>query len=115
MRARFRFFLVFLATVSTAHADLTIVQTLDAPGATANQITILIKGDKMRIDTAPQISTIVDGKGGEIVTLMKDQKTAVHISAEKMKAAADMLKKFTDKDESTEPLKPKPTGRKETI
>jgi hypothetical protein len=69
----------------------------------------------MRIDTAPQVSTIVDGKTGEIVTLMKDQKCAVRISAEKMKAAADMVKKFTDKSDNAESAKPKPTGRKETI
>lgn len=115
MNARLGFLFVFLAAVVSLRADLTVVQTLDAPGATANQITIFTKGDKMRIDTPPQVSTIVDGKTGEIVTLMKDQKRAVRISAEKMKAATDMIKKFTDKSGSAEPVKPKPTGRKETI
>ena len=107
------FWLLF-AAVANVRADLTVVQTLDAPGAAANQITIFTKGDKMRIDTSPQVSTIVDGKTGDIVTLMKDQKCAVRISAEKMKAATDMIKKFSDKSDS-EPAKPKPTGRKETI
>ncbi len=115
MKARLRFLLVLLAVVANVRADLTVVQTLDAPGATANQITIFTKGDKMRIDTAPQVSTIVDGKTGDIVTLMKDQKCAVRISAEKMKAATDMIRKFSDKSDSVEPAKPKPTGRKETI
>jgi hypothetical protein len=115
MKARLGFLLVLLAAVANVRADLTVLQTLDAPGATAKQITIFTKGDKMRIDTAPQVSTIVDGKTGDIVTLMKDQKCAVRISAEKMKAAADMLKKFNDKSDSAEPARPKPTGRKETI
>jgi len=115
MKARFCSLFALIAAIASARADLTVVQTVDAPGASANQITIYTKGDKMRMDTAPQVSTIVDGKTGEIVTLMKDQKCAVRISAEKMKAAADMIKKFTDKDGSTELAKPKPTGRKETI
>lgn len=115
MKVRFCSLFVLLVAAANSPADLTIVQTLDAPGASANQITIYTKGDKMRMDTAPQVSTIVNGKTGEIVTLMKDQKCAVRISAEKMKAAADMIKKFTDKTGSTEPAKPKSTGRKETI
>jgi hypothetical protein len=115
VKARFCSLFVFLLAVSSSRADLTLVETLDVPGAAANQITIYAKGGLMRIDTAPQMSTIVDGKTGEIVTLMKDQKCAVRISAEKMKAAADMIKKFSDKNGSTEPGKPKPTGRKETI
>jgi hypothetical protein len=115
MKVRFCFLFVLFVAVARSPADLTVVQTLDAPGASANQVTIYTKGDKMRMDTAPQVSTIVDGKTGEIVTLLKAQKCAVRISAEKMKAAAEMIKKFTDKTGSTEPAKPKPTGRKETI
>jgi len=115
VKARLFSLCVLLAAVASSPADLTVVQTLDAPGASVNQITIYIKGDKMRVDTAPQVSTIVDGKTGETVTLMKDQKCAVRISAEKMKAAADMIKKFTDKGGDTKPANPKPTGRKETI
>ncbi len=62
------------------------------------------------------MSTIVDGKSGEIVTPDERSKIRCPISrAEKMKAAADMIKKFSDKTGSTEPAKPKPTGRKETI
>jgi hypothetical protein len=115
MKARLCSLFVFLAAVANTRADLTVVQTLAGSGESANQITFYIKGDKIRVDTAPQVSTIVDGKTGEMVTLMKDQKCAVRISAEKMKAAADMIKKFTDKSGSPEPAKPKPTGRRETI
>ncbi len=115
MKVCFCSLFVLLVAAARSPADLTLVQTLDAPGASAKQITTYTKGDKMRMDTAPQVSTIVDGKTGEIVTLMKDQKCAVHISAEKMKAAADMIQKFADKNGNTESAKPKPTGRKEMI
>jgi len=35
-------------------------------------------------------STIIDGKTGEMINLMNDQKAAVRVSAEKMKAAAEI-------------------------
>ena len=78
-------------------------------------MTVRIKGNMARIDATPQISTIIDSKTGEVVTLMKDQKTVVRISADRMKAAAEMIDKFSDKRASAVPSKPTPTGRKETI
>lgn len=104
-----------LCLIGRAHADLTIVQKVDGVSGTGNEVTVRIKGDKARVDATPQVSTIVDGKTGEIVTLMKDQKTVVRISAEKMKAAAEMIRKFSNKNGSEGPAKPKATGRKETI
>jgi hypothetical protein len=102
--------------MSRARADLTIVQKIDSTGGSAGgELTLRIKGDKARIDASPQVSAIVDGKTGEIITLMKDQKRAVRISAHKMKAAAEMLNKFNDKKTAPTSIKPKPTGRKETI
>jgi hypothetical protein len=111
-----------LCTVFTAclilnsRADLTIVQKVEGTGPVAD-MTIKIKGDKARIDATPQISTIIDGKTGEMINLMNDQKTAVRVSAEKMKAAAEMVSKFTDKgnNKSTEKPKLTPTGKKDTL
>ena len=78
-------------------------------------MTIKIKGDKARIDATPQITTIVDGKTGEMTNLMNDQKAVIRISAEKMKAAADMVSKFDDKNKPGEKPKLTPIGKKETI
>jgi hypothetical protein len=102
--------------VITARADLTIVQKVEGAGPVAD-MTIKIKGDKARIDATPQISTIIDGKTGEMINLMNDQKAAVRLSAEKMKAAAEMVSKFTDKNENKSAEKPKlaATGKKETV
>jgi hypothetical protein len=97
-----------------ARADLTIVQKVDGLGG-AGEMTMKIKGDKMRIEVSPQITTIFDGKTGELTNLMNDQKTVVRISADKMKAAAEMIEKFNSTKESAEKAKLVPTGKKETI
>ena len=102
-----------LAVVS-ARADLTIVQKVEGMGP-ASEMTIKIKGDKARIDATPQLTTIVDGKTGEVINLLKDQKTIVRMSAEKMKAAADMISKYAGKNEKSGKPKLTATGKKETI
>jgi hypothetical protein len=107
--------LVLALLAGSAKADLTLVQRVEGAGGPAGEVTVRIKGDMARIDATPQISTIVDGKTGELLTLMKDQKAVVRISADKMKAAADMINKFADKKMSAAPAQPKPTGRKEVI
>src|SRR5439155_11287651 len=109
-------------------ADLTIVyastvrpasqtpkdQAAQESGAATN-ITIKIKGDRARIDASPQVTTIFDGKTGEVITLLNDQKTIVRISSEKMKAVTDMLNKFGSKKAAPEKPKLTPTGQKETV
>ena len=109
-------------------ADLTIVyastvrpasqtpkdQAADAAGAGTN-MTIKIKGDRARIDASPQVTTIFDGKTGEVITLLNDQKTIVRISSDKMKAVTDMLNKFSSKKAAPEKPKLTPTGQKETV
>jgi hypothetical protein len=102
--------------VISARADLTIMQKVEGAGPVTD-MTIRIKGDKARIDAAPQITTIVDSKTGEMVNLMNEQKAAVHVSAEKIKAASEMISKFTDKDKKNAAEKPKlmPTGKKEMV
>ncbi len=108
--------LLSFCLVCHAEADLTIVQRADGAGRGGGEVTIRIKGDLARVDVTPQISTIVDGRTGEVLTLMKDQKAVVRISAKKMKAAAEMISKFSDqKKTEAGPARLQPTGRKETI
>ena len=100
----------------TSRADLTIVQKVEGGGPVAD-VTIKIKGDKARIEAMPQMSTIIDGKTGEIITLMNSQKSAIRMSAEKMKAASAMVDKFTAPDKKKGAQQPKltPTGKKEMV
>jgi hypothetical protein len=78
-------------------------------------MTVKIKGDKVRVDVSPQVTTIYDGKSGEMISLLKDQKTVVRMSADKMKAATEMLKKFGADQENAEKPKLVATGQKETV
>ena len=98
----------------SARADLTIVQKVERAGSATN-MTIKLKGDKVRIEASPQVTTIIDGKTGEVTNLMNDQKTVVRISADKVKAVANMIQKPNAKKEGAGKAKLTPTGLKETV
>src|SRR5206468_6603512 len=81
----------------------------------AANVTIKLKGDKVRIEASPKVTTILDGKTGEVTNLMNDQKTVVRISADKVKAVANMIQKPNAKQEGAAKTKLTPTGQKETV
>lgn len=99
----------------TARGDLTIVQKIEGSGA-LKQITMKLKGDKARVEVSPDITTIMETKGGDILTLMNTKKKFVRISAEKSKAIAELASKYgKDASAPAEKSKLTATGRKETI
>ncbi|MGH7936867.1 MAG: DUF4412 domain-containing protein, partial [Bryobacteraceae bacterium] len=91
---------------------LTIVQKVEGE-KDSNNIVLKVKGDKARIEINPQITTILDGKTGDLVTLMNDQKKAMRISGERAKAMAEMANAAM-KENGAE-VAPKPTGKTESI
>ena len=99
--------------ISQTFADLTIVQSVEGMGP-VSQMTMKIKGDKARIDVSPQMTMIFDAKKGEMISLMREQKMVVRMPADKMKAAADLIRKSNGK-ESAEKPKIVATGKKETV
>jgi hypothetical protein len=112
----------------SARGDLTIVYSSAMTPASTNgndeaakpagagtNMTIKIKGERARIDASPYLTTIFDGKTGDVINLLNDQKTVVRISPEKLKAVTDMLDKFSDKKAASEKPRLTPTGRKETV
>jgi hypothetical protein len=112
------FSLILIAALSLpARADFTIVQKVEGKETEgkrkSNEITLKIKGDKIRLEAAPQITMIVDGKTGDTITLMNAQKRIVRISGDKAKAIAEMATKYG----GTTAEKPKliATGKKMTI
>ncbi len=107
-------FVLSICLLLPARADLTLVQKVEGTGQ-GGEMTIKIKGDKARIDASPKMTTIIDGKSGEITNVMNDQKKILRISAEKMRAAAEMIGKFNGKNETVEKAKLIPTGKKEAI
>ncbi|MGH8164969.1 MAG: DUF4412 domain-containing protein [Rhodanobacteraceae bacterium] len=79
----------------------------------SKNIVMKVKGDKARIEINPQITTLLDGKTGDLVTLMNDQKKVMRISGERAKAMAEMASAVTK--ENNAEIAPKPTGKTETI
>lgn len=108
------FVCLFLAACLSVNArgDLTIVQKVEGKGP-ANEVTLKIKGDKSRMEATPQLTTILDGKTGETITMMNAQRKFVRISGEKAKAIAEMANKYS----GAPPNQPKmtATGKKMTI
>src|SRR2546423_15261463 len=88
------FSLTLIAALSLpAHADFTIVQKVEGKGKT-NEITLKVRGDKIRLEASPQITMIVDGKTGDTITLMNTQKKIIRISGDKAKAIAEVATKY---------------------
>jgi hypothetical protein len=106
-------FALSLAAITPTFADLTIVQSVEGMGP-ATQMTMKIKGDKARIDVSPQMTMIFDAKKGEMISLMNEQKMVVRMPADKMKAAAELIRKSNGKENAEKP-KIVATGKKETV
>lgn len=107
------FALVSLALLVTARADLTIVQKVEGSDG-SHQITMKVKGDKARVEMSPQMTTIIDGKSGEIMNLIHNKKMVMRISGEKARAMAEIAKSFVQ-EEAPDQAPPKATGKKQTI
>src|SRR5882724_3270831 len=115
--------------ILSVRADLTIVySTMVEPASQAQKaqatpggivtganMTIRIKGDKARIDASPQMTAIFDGRTGELINLLNDQKTLIRFSPDKMRAIAGMLKTFSNNKPGADKPRLSPTGQKETI
>jgi hypothetical protein len=84
---------ILTAFTLTARADFTVIQKIEAKGET-REITLKIKGDKIRLEATPQMTMIVDGKTGDMITLMNTQKKIVRISGDKAKAIAELATKY---------------------
>src|SRR3954470_4249294 len=112
------FSLVLIVGLSlSARGDFTIVQKVEGKEVEGkrktNEIVLKVKGDKIRLETNPQITMIVDGRTGDIITLMNAQKRIVRISGDKAKAIADMATKYSGT--TSEKAKVVATGKKMTI
>jgi hypothetical protein len=96
----------------SARGDLTIVQKVEGKGG-GNEIVLKLKGDKARMEATPNMTTILDGKTGDTITLMNAQKRFIRISGEKARAIAEMANKYT----GGAPSQPKmtATGKKMSI
>ncbi|HEX3817936.1 MAG TPA: DUF4412 domain-containing protein [Chthoniobacterales bacterium] len=100
------------ALTTVARADLTIVEKIEGSNDTSN-VVLKVKGDKARVEVNPQITTILNGKTGDLITLMNDQKKVMRISGDRAQAMAKMASTATGDNIAN--VVPKPTGKKKTI
>ncbi len=91
MKSRILATALYLCAVLSAHADLTITQTVEGMGEQTRN-TSRFKGGKTRIDTSPGTSVIMDLKTGETISLNHPQKTFLKISGDLARAAIDGIK-----------------------
>jgi len=98
---------LILATL--AHADLTVTQMLVQDAGPSKEVTMKVKGDKLRMDLDPRMSTIVNIKSGDMQTLMHERKIVMTIPG----ALAKTLQQSQPQAAGAEGLKA--TGNKETI
>jgi hypothetical protein len=103
---------LFAGLFVSARADFTIVQKVEGKAST-NEITLKLKGDRIRMEATPQMTMIVDGKTGDTITLMNAQKKFLRISGEKAKAIAELAAKYSGA--TGEKPKLTATGKKMTI
>ncbi|NJM38939.1 MAG: DUF4412 domain-containing protein [Akkermansiaceae bacterium] len=83
--------LIFSAACSTlSFADLILKQSIEGP--TKGEMTMTVKGDRMKIDMAGQATTIIDNKTKDTVTLMHPQKMLMKMSGAEMKGMMDQAK-----------------------
>lgn len=102
---------------SLAFADITITQQVrnEGPQPTDMTMTLKYKEGKMRVDmTKPvNMSSIVDAKSGDTITMLHDQKMVTEIPGTLVKSLKDKAK--AQMPASTEKQDFKPTGKTETI
>jgi hypothetical protein len=99
----------------TARGDLTIVQNVEGSGS-VKQITVKLKGDKARVEVSPEITTIIDNKSGDMLSLMNAKKKFLRISADKSKAIAELASKYAGNSSAgAANSKLTPTGKKEMM
>ncbi|MEP6698462.1 MAG: DUF4412 domain-containing protein [Verrucomicrobiota bacterium] len=113
MKVRYLASLFLAVFLFNARADLVLVQKIEG-GGSVSQLTIKLKGDRARLEGVPQVTTIMDSKSGEMLTLMNEEKKFMRISADKAKAFAAMANKYAGGSEREKP-KLTATGKKETI
>ncbi len=108
---RLRLLAVLFVFTTSLHADLVIVQDVDAVGQKLT-MTMKTKGSLMRVDVNPQMSMIIDGATGDMKTLMHEQKMFMTMNVESMKGMIAAATKTTDPN-----VKPiiKPLGNHEKI
>ena len=105
---------------SALHADLTLEQKIEGASQKGNIVT-RVKGDKFRLDMpggpAGPLSTIVDIKSGDVITLVHDKKIAINRTGAQIRQAQEARDRQAGgvPAKKSEPPKPRATGLTEHV
>ena len=110
-----------LLSAPLLRADLLVVQKVEesSPGKQTREITLKVKGDKIRVDVSPEISILMDTASGETITLGHPQKTFLQVSAKASLQLSRKMEQLRDAGEregtAGESPKFEATGKRETV
>jgi hypothetical protein len=91
---RISIFLALISLGAAAHADFVIQQKVEG-GLQSGDMTMKIKGDKVRVDMAGpagDVSSILDMNTGDSTVLMHQQKMAMNMPAAQLKQTMERMK-----------------------
>lgn len=114
MKRQFLALSALLISTALLRADLIVKQKVEGAGQTG-EVTLRIKGDKIRADLPRDVSSITDAATGEVITLMHPQKSYLRIPAEHTKAMLERMQKLAGANGGAEQPKLQPTGKKEKV
>ena len=86
-----------------AHADFTIVQRVEST-ANSGQMMIRLKGELVRADIAPQVSTITNVASDDVITLQHASKVFIRLPGEQAKA---ILRRANEQQQAAKAEPPK--------
>jgi Domain of unknown function (DUF4412) len=102
-------------------ADLVLVQKVEesAPGKQSTEITLKVKGEKIRVDVPPEVSLLMDTASGSTITLHHAQKTALEVSGtafQQLARRVELLRESREREgNAAEPARLEATGRRESV
>ena len=106
-----------ILAAALARADIVVEQKMESAVINGN-VTMKLKGDKARMDmpspVGGNVTTLMDFKSGDMVTLMHEQKMAMKMNLADVKKQQEAGQKALGVDPS-KVEKPKSTGQKEKI
>ena len=117
MKRTLLIFALSLCAIVASRADLTLEQIIEGAAQSGNIVT-RVKGDRFRLDMPAgeqgPVSTIVDIKTGDMVTLIHEKKIAVRRTGAQIRQAQEAREKAAGGDPAKKIDPPKPLPSKRT-